>query len=59
LTEPFGGQIDRAMVYQPSNIPLPAIVINHPTQMVEDNILYQRAEQIADAAQHLLNNESP
>jgi hypothetical protein len=39
------------MVYQPSDIPLPA--------MVEDNILYQRAEQIADAAQCLLNNESP
>jgi hypothetical protein len=47
------------MVYQPSDIPLPAIVINHPTQMVEDNILYQRAEQIADAAQRLLNNERP
>jgi hypothetical protein len=47
------------MVYQPSDIPLPAIVINHPTQMVDDDILYQRATQIADAAQRLLNNESP
>jgi hypothetical protein len=47
------------MVYQPSDIPLPAIVINHPTQMVDDDILYQRAKQIADAAQRLLNNESP
>jgi hypothetical protein len=47
------------MVYQPSDIPLPAIVINHPTQMVSDDVLYQRAQQIADAAQHLLNNERP
>jgi len=59
LTEPFGDQIDRAMVYQPSDIPLPAIVIGHPTQMVSDEVLQQRAEQIADAAQHLLNNENP
>ena len=47
------------MVYQPSDIPLPAIVINHPTQMVDDDVLYQRAQQIADAAQRLLNNECP
>jgi hypothetical protein len=47
------------MVYQPSDIPLPAIVIGHPTQMVGDDVLQQRAEQIADAAQHLLNNEHP
>lgn len=47
------------MVYQPSDIPLPAIVIGHPTQMVDDDVLYQRALQIADAAQHLLNNERP
>jgi hypothetical protein len=47
------------MVYQPSDIPLPAIVIDHPTQMVDDDVLYQRAQQIADAAQRLLNNESP
>jgi hypothetical protein len=47
------------MVYQPSDIPLPAIVINHPTQMVGDDVLYQRAQQIADAAQNLLNNERP
>lgn len=47
------------MVYQPSDIPLPAVVIGHPTQMVGDDVLQRRAEQIADAAQRLLNNESP
>ena len=59
MTEPFGGQVDRAMVYQPSDIPLPAIVVDHPTQMVTDDVLHQRAEQIANAVQRLLNNQEP
>jgi hypothetical protein len=45
------------MTYQPSDRPLPAIVVDHPTQMVEDNVLHRRAEQIADAVERLLNNE--
>jgi hypothetical protein len=47
------------MTYQPSDRPLPAIVVDHPTQMVEDNVLHRRAEQIADAVEQLLNNEEP
>ena len=59
LTQPFGDQIDRCMTYQPSDRPLPAIVVEHPTQMVEDDVLHRRAEQIADAVERLLNDEEP
>ncbi|EAW39838.1 hypothetical protein MGP2080_08429 [marine gamma proteobacterium HTCC2080] len=59
LTQPFGDQIDRCMTYQPSDRPLPAIVVDHPTQMVEDDVLHRRAEQIADAVERLLNDEEP
>jgi hypothetical protein len=47
------------MTYQPSDRPLPAIVVDHPTQMVEDDVLQRRAEQIANAIQRLLNDEEP
>lgn len=47
------------MTYQPSDKPLPAIVIDHPTQMVSDDVLQRRAEQIADAIQRLLEDEEP
>ena len=59
LTQPFVDQIDRCMTYQPSDRPLPAIVVDHPTQMVEDDVLHRRAEQIADAVERLLNDEEP
>ena len=47
------------MAYQPSDRPLPAIVIDHPTQMVSDDVLHQRASQIADAVQRLLQDDVP
>lgn len=47
------------MTYQPADRPLPAIVIGHPTQMVDENVLLSRAEQIADAVQRLLNDLPP
>ncbi len=47
------------MTYQPSDRPLPAIVVDHPTQMVEDEVLHRRAQQIADAIERLLNDEEP
>ena len=47
------------MTYQPSDRALPAIVVDHPTQMVEDDVLHRRAEQIANAIQRLLNDEEP
>ena len=59
LTAPFGDQVDRCMAYQPSDRPLPAIVIDHPTQMVAQQVLRQRASQIADAVERLLKDETP
>jgi len=59
LTAPFGDQVERAMAYQPCDRPLPAIVIDHPVQMVGPDVLRQRATQIADAVERLLNNEEP
>ncbi len=47
------------MAYQPSDRPLPAIVIDHPTQMVSQEVLRQRASQIADAVERLLKDEAP
>jgi hypothetical protein len=57
LTEPFGDQVERMMAYQPSDRPLPAIVIDHPMQNVGPEALQRRAEQIADAVQKLLRDE--
>lgn len=59
LTAPFGDQVDRAMAYQPANRTLPAIVIDHPTQMVAQEVLRQRAIQIADAVGRLLDDREP
>jgi hypothetical protein len=59
LTTPFGDQIERTMTYQPTDKPLPAIVIDHPTQMVAEEVLRQRASQIADAVERLLRDETP
>ncbi len=47
------------MAYQPSDRPLPAIVIAHPTQMVAAEVLRQRAAQIVDAVERLLKDEVP
>jgi hypothetical protein len=47
------------MAYQPSDRSLPAIVIDHPTQMVAQEVLRQRASQIADAVERLLKGETP
>ncbi|MCB1686577.1 MAG: hypothetical protein KDI31_18905 [Pseudomonadales bacterium] len=59
LTAPFGDQIERAMAYQPADRKLPAVVIDHPTQMVSGEVLRRRATQIADAVERLLNDEAP
>jgi hypothetical protein len=59
LTVPFRDQVERAMAYQPADRPLPAIVIDHPTQMVARDVLRQRAIQIADAVERLLDDQEP
>lgn len=47
------------MAYQPSDRPLPAVVIDHPVQMVDRDVLRLRATQIADAVERLLNDQEP
>ena len=47
------------MTYQPTERPLPAIIVGHPTQMVETEVLEDRAAQIADAVERLLNDQAP
>ena len=47
------------MVYQPSDRPLPAVVVSHPTQMVSDDVLRVRANEIADAVERLFKDETP
>lgn len=59
LTEPFADQVERAMVYQSTDRPLPAISLPHPMQNVSPAELRQRAEALADAAQKLLRGETP
>jgi hypothetical protein len=59
LTVPFGDQVARAMTYQPADRPLPAVIVDHPVQMVGDEVLRLRAGQIADAVLRLLKGESP
>ncbi len=59
LTRPFGDQVARMMAYQPSDRPLPAIVIDHPMQNVGADVLQARAEMVADAVQMLLRDECP
>jgi len=59
LTEAFGDQIQRVMTYHSSDIPLPAVVIDHPMQNVGVEELKARARQIADSAERLLKGENP
>ncbi|MFK7894362.1 MAG: hypothetical protein AB8G23_00925 [Myxococcota bacterium] len=59
LTQPFANQIERAMTYQPTERPLPAIIVGHPTQMVDDVVLETRATQIAEAVERLFNDQEP
>jgi hypothetical protein len=47
------------MTYQRTDRPLPAIVIDHPTQNIHELAIVARATQIANAAQRLLCGDSP
>ena len=59
LTEPFAEQVARVTAYQPTDRPLPAVVVRHPMQNVGAAELRARAVQIADAAERLLRGEDP
>ena len=57
LTEPFAEQVSRAMMYQPSDRPLPVIVLEHPMQMISADEMDKRAKQLADAIENLLDDD--
>jgi hypothetical protein len=59
LTEPFADQIARVMAYQPTDRPLPAIVLDHPMQNIGPVELDARSRRLADAAERLLRGEVP
>jgi hypothetical protein len=59
LTEPFARQLDRAMAYESADRPLPAIVLPHPIQNVNEEELMARAVMLADAAEWLLRGQVP
>jgi hypothetical protein len=59
LTEPFASQIDRAMAYERSDRPLPAVVLRHPMQNLSEEELVARARDLADAAERLLRGDDP
>jgi hypothetical protein len=47
------------MALQGSDRPLPAVVLDHPTQTLTLEQLAPRSRQLADAAERLLNGEEP
>ena len=59
LTQPFARQLHRAMAYESADRPLPAIVLPHPIQNVNEEELMARAVTLADAAGWLLRGQVP
>jgi hypothetical protein len=59
LTTPFGDRVRDITAFQETDRPLPAIVLSHPMQNISDAELDQRAVELADAAQRMLNGEEP
>jgi hypothetical protein len=54
---PFSDQIDRVMAYQNADRPVPAIVIDHPTQNISSDEVELRAHAIADAVERKLRGD--
>jgi hypothetical protein len=59
LTEPFREMVDGILAFQQTDRPLPVIVLDHPTQNLPQEKVRERARQLADAAERLLNGEAP
>jgi hypothetical protein len=59
LTTPFGDRIRDITAFQETDRPLPAIVLTHPMQNVSDEELDQRAIELTDAAERMLDGEYP
>ena len=59
LTEPFREMVTGMLAFQETDRPLPAIVIGHPMQNINDEEIERRALQIADSAERLLAGDDP
>jgi hypothetical protein len=59
LTEPFRDMVAGILAFQDTDRPLPVIVLDHPTQNLGPDKVLERARQLADAAERLLNGEDP
>ncbi len=59
LTTPFGDRVRDITAFQETDRPLPAIVLTHPMQNISDEELDQRAAELADAVQRLLDDRNP
>jgi hypothetical protein len=59
LTRPFEEVLDRILSYYKADRPLPRIVIEHPLQNLAADRLAQRALQIADAIEQMLEGVQP
>jgi hypothetical protein len=57
LTEPFRSQVTRVSTYQPTDRPMPYIVVDHPLQMISSLEMEVRARQIVAQIERLLDNE--
>lgn len=51
--------VDGILAFQQTDRPLPVIVLDHPTQNLPQEKVRERARQLADAAERLLNGEAP
>lgn len=51
--------VEGILAFQETDRPLPAIVLDHPTQNLPPEKVPERARQLADAAQRLLNGQEP
>ena len=56
-TEPFRPAVDRIVALQKSDVPLPFVVLDHPVQNIPPELVQQRAVQLADWAERLLDGE--
>ncbi|SDG34379.1 UGSC family (seleno)protein [Pseudonocardia oroxyli] len=56
-TEPFRAAVDRIFALQKSDVPLPFVVLDHPVQNIPPELVEQRAVQLADWAERLLNGD--
>lgn len=59
VTEPFRNQMSRMSAYQPTDRPLPFILVGHPLQMISPEEVEGRARQIVTGIERLLDDQMP